>query len=48
MSLHPRRMLQCLRLISPFPGEFDIVADGMTKDILADAKSLEAHGLEKP
>jgi energy-coupling factor transporter ATP-binding protein EcfA2 len=25
-----------------------IVADGMTKDILADAKLLEAHGLEKP
>jgi len=25
-----------------------IVADGKTKDILADTKLLEAHGLEKP
>jgi hypothetical protein len=25
-----------------------IVADGNTKEILADAKLLEAHGLEKP
>ena len=25
-----------------------IVADGDTKEILADAKLLEAHGLEKP
>ena len=25
-----------------------IVADGKTKEILADAKLLEAHGLEKP
>ena len=28
--------------------ESAIVADGKTKDILADAKLLEAHGLEKP
>jgi len=25
-----------------------IVADGMTEEILADAKLLEVHGLEKP
>jgi len=25
-----------------------IVVDGRTKEILADAKLLEAHGLEKP
>ena len=25
-----------------------IVADGRTKEILADAKLLKAHGLEKP
>ena len=26
----------------------EIVADGMTKEILANEKLLEAHGLEKP
>jgi len=38
-ALFPRRIIM---------DEGVIVADGKTKDILADEKLLEAHGLEKP
>jgi hypothetical protein len=40
-STHDMKLVE-----EPFPRM--IVADGDTREILADAKLLEAHGLEKP
>ena len=48
VSTHDMRLVEELFLRTIVMDEGVIVADGRTKDILADAKLLEAHGLEKP
>ena len=48
VSTHDMRLVEELFPRTIVMDEGMIVADGKTKDILADAKLLEAHGLEKP
>jgi len=48
VSTHDMRLVEELFPRTIVMDEGVIVADGRTKDILADAKLLEAHGLEKP
>jgi energy-coupling factor transporter ATP-binding protein EcfA2 len=48
VSTHDMKLVEELFPRTIVMDEGVIVADGKTKDILADAKSLEAHGLEKP
>ena len=48
VSTHDMRLVEELFPRTIVMDEGVIVADGKTKDILADAKLLEAHGLEKP
>jgi len=48
VSTHDMKLVEELFPRTIVMDEGLIVADGKTKDILADAKLLEAHGLEKP
>ena len=48
VSTHDMKLVEELFPRTIVMDEGVIVADGKTKDILADAKLLEAHGLEKP
>ena len=48
VSTHDMKLVEELFPRTIVMDEGMIVADGKTKDILADAKLLEAHGLEKP
>jgi len=48
VSTHDMKLVEELFPRTIVMDEGRIVADGRTKDILADAKLLEAHGLEKP
>jgi cobalt/nickel transport system ATP-binding protein len=48
VSTHDMKLVQELFPRTIVMDEGQIVADGMTKEILEDAKLLEAHGLEKP
>lgn len=48
VSTHDMRLVEELFPRTIVMDEGVIVADGKTKDILANAKLLEAHGLEKP
>jgi len=48
VSAHDMKLVEELFSCTIVMDEGMIVADGKTKDILADAKLLEAHGLEKP
>jgi len=48
VSTHDMRLVEELFPRTIVMDEGVIVADGRTKEILADAKLLEAHGLEKP
>ena len=48
VSTHDMKLVEELFPRTIVMDEGVIVADGMTKEILADAKLLEAHGLEKP
>ena len=48
VSTHDMRLVEELFPRTIVMDEGMIVADGKTKEILADAKLLEAHGLEKP
>jgi cobalt/nickel transport system ATP-binding protein len=48
VSTHDMKLVEELFPRTIVMDEGVIVADGQTKDILADAKLLEAHGLEKP
>ncbi len=48
VSTHDMKMVEELFPRTIVMDEGRIVADGKTKEILADSKLLEAHGLEKP
>ena len=48
ISTHDMKLVEELFPRTIVMDEGVIVADGKTKDVLADAKLLEAHGLEKP
>ena len=48
VSTHDMKLVEELFPRTIVMDEGVIVADGKTKDILADEKLLEAHGLEKP
>ena len=48
VSTHDMKLVEELFRRTIVMDEGMIVADGQTKEILADAKLLEAHGLEKP
>jgi len=48
VSTHDMKLVEELFPRTIVMDEGMIVADGKTKEILADAKLLEAHGLEKP